>query len=170
VLYAVLEAAIQAGALVRNPAAGIRVPRSRPREMHVLSAAEVERLAEAIVPPYGLLVRFAAYTGLRAGELAALRVKRLDLLRGTVRVVESASEVGGRLVLGSTKTYAERTVRLPRLPREELAVYLAGRPRDPDGVRVHRAQGWAAAAQQLLSAHLLPGPGSGWAAGTGPLP
>jgi integrase len=48
-------------------------------------------------------------------------------------VVESASEVGGRLVLGSTKTYAERTVRLPRFLRDDLAVYLAGRPRDLDG-------------------------------------
>jgi integrase len=132
VLFAVLEAAIQAGALVRNPAAGVRVPRSHPREMHFLSAAEIERLAEAIVPPYGTLVRFAAYTGLRAGEIAALRVKRLDLLRGTVRVVEAASEVGGRLISGPTKTHAERTVRLPRFLRDELAAYLADRPRDHD--------------------------------------
>jgi integrase len=133
VLFAVLGAAIQAGALLRNPAVGIRVPRSRRREMRFLSAVEVERLAEAVVPPYGLLVRFAAYTGLRAGELVALRVGRLDLLRGTVRVVESASEVGGHLVFGSTKTYAERTIRLPRFLRDDLAVHLAGRPRDPDG-------------------------------------
>src|SRR4029453_562376 len=69
VLFAVLEAAIQAGALVRNPAAGIRLSPSRLREMHFLSAAEVERLAQAITPPYGTLVRFAAYTGLRAGEI-----------------------------------------------------------------------------------------------------
>jgi integrase len=141
VLFAVLEAAIQAGALLRNPAAGIRVPRSHRREMRFLSAVEVERLAEAIVPPYGLLVRFAAYTGLRAGELVALRVGRLDLLRGTVRVVESASEVGGRLVFGSTKTYAERTVRLPRFLRDDLAVHLAGRPRDPDGFVFTAAKG-----------------------------
>jgi site-specific recombinase XerD len=53
VLFAVLEAAIQAGALVRNPAAAVRVPRSHSREMHFLSAAEVEQLAEAIAPPYG---------------------------------------------------------------------------------------------------------------------
>src|SRR5512132_2114240 len=132
VLYAVLEAAIQAGALVRNPAAGVRAPRSHSREMHFLSAAEVERLAEAIVPPYGVLVRLAAYTGLRAGEIAALRVKRLDLLRGTVRVVEAASEVSGRLITGPTKTHAERTVRLPRFLRDELAAYLASRPRDRD--------------------------------------
>jgi len=132
VLYAVLEAAIQAGALVRNPAAGVRAPRSHSREMHFLSAAEVERLAEAIVPPYGVLVRFAAYTGLRAGEIAALRVKRLDMLRGTVRVVEAASEVSGRLITGPTKTHAERTVRLPRFLRDELAAYLASPPRDRD--------------------------------------
>jgi len=132
VLYAVLEAAIQASALVRNPAAGVRAPRSHSREMHFLSAAEVERLAEAIVPPYGVLVRFAAYTGLRAGEIAALRVKRLDLLRGTVRVVEAASEVSGRLITGPTKTHAERTVRLPRFLRDELAAYLASPPRDRD--------------------------------------
>jgi integrase len=132
VLFAVLEAAIQAGALVRNPAAGVRVPRSHSREMHFLSAAEVEQLAEAIVPPYGVLVRFAAYTGLRAGEIAALRVKRLDLLRGTVRVVESVSEVGGRLITGPTKTHAERTVSLPQFLRDELAAYLASRPRDRD--------------------------------------
>jgi integrase len=140
-LFAVLEAAIQAGALLRNPAAGIRVPRSRRREMRFLSAVEVERLAEAVVPPCGLLVRFAAYTGLRAGELVALRVGRLDLLRGTVRVVESASEVGGRLVFGSTKTYAERTVRLPRFLRDDLAAHLAGRPRDPDGFVFTAARG-----------------------------
>jgi integrase len=132
VLYAVLEAAIQAGALARNPAAGVRAPRSHSREMHFLSAAEVERLAEAIVRPYGVLVRFAAYTGLRAGEIAALCVKRLDLLRGTVRVVEAASEVSGRLVTGPTKTHAERTVRLPRFLRDELAAYLASQPRDRD--------------------------------------
>jgi integrase len=132
VLYAVLEAAIQAGTLVRNPATGVRAPRSHSREMHFLSAAEVERLAEAIVPPYGVLVRFAAYTGLRAGEIAALRVKRLDLLRGTVRVVEAASEVSGWLITGPTKTHAERTVRLPRFLRDELAAYLASPPRDRD--------------------------------------
>ena len=37
---------------------------ARPR----LDVAFTERLAEAITPPYGLLVRFAAPTGLRAGD------------------------------------------------------------------------------------------------------
>jgi integrase len=47
-------------------------------------------------------------------------------------VVESASEVGGRLITGPTKSHAERNVRLPRFLREELASYLADRPGDPE--------------------------------------
>ena len=64
-------------------------------------------------PEYSLLVRFAAYTGLRAGELGALRVCRLDLLRRRVEVTESVSEVKGHLVFGPTKTYQNRSVPIP---------------------------------------------------------
>jgi hypothetical protein len=51
---------------------------------------------------------------MRAGELAALRVGRLDLLAGRAEVVESITEVAGKLVAGPTKTNLRRTVRLPR--------------------------------------------------------
>lgn len=51
-----------------------------------LTAAEVDELAETIREPYGALVRFAAYSGLRAGEIGGLRVGRLDLLRRRVHV------------------------------------------------------------------------------------
>ena len=61
--------------------------------MHFLTAAQVEALA----PPYGVLIRFAAHAGLRPCEFVALRVGRLDVLRGTVRVAEAAPEVAGRL-------------------------------------------------------------------------
>jgi len=63
----------------------VRLPRIVRREMHFLTTAQVEQLAGVIAAPFSLLVRFDAYTGLRAGELAALRVGRLDLLRGTAR-------------------------------------------------------------------------------------
>jgi Phage integrase family len=82
-------------------------------------------------PRYGVLVRFAAYTGLRQCELVALRVGRLDLLRGTVRVAEAASEVAGRLEWGGVKTHEARTVRVPRSIAEELGAHLAGRPHQP---------------------------------------
>jgi integrase len=79
-----------------------------------------------------VLIRFAAYTGLRPCEFVALKVRRLDLLRGMVRVAEAAPEVAGRLEWGGVKTHEARTVRLPRSVAEELGVYLAGRPHGRD--------------------------------------
>ena len=78
-----------------------------------------------------MLVRVAAYTGLRPCEYVALRVGRLDLLWGTARVAEAAPEVAGHLEWGGVKTHEARTVRLPRSVAEELGVYLADRPHGP---------------------------------------
>ena len=88
VLGQILDAAVAGGRLHRNPAQGLRRPRIVEREMTFLSAAELERLASQITDPYGVLVRFLGWTGLRIGEAAALRVGRLDLLGRRVEVVE----------------------------------------------------------------------------------
>lgn len=149
VLRLVLDTAVGAKAQIANPCDGLKLPRSARAEMHFLTEAQVEALAVAIAhplirlggngatpqwrtefPDYGLLVRFAAYSGLRAGELEALRVRRLDLLRGRAEVAESVSEVNGRLVFGPTKTYQNRSVPLPRFLCDDLAPVLAGKGRD----------------------------------------
>jgi integrase len=132
VLSQILGSAVDGGRLPRNVAEGIKLPKVQRREMHFLTAAQVEALADAIVSPYGVLIRFAAYTGLRPCEFVALKVGRLDLLRGTVRVAEAAPEVAGHLEWGGVKTHEARTVRLPRSVAEELAASLAGRPHGRD--------------------------------------
>ena len=126
-----LASAVDGGRLARNVAEGVALPKIQRREMCFLDAVQVELLAAAITAPYGLLVRFAAYSGLRPEELVALRVGRLDLLGGTVRVAEAATEVGGLLEWGGVKTYEARTVRLPRFLCEQLAAYLAERSHGP---------------------------------------
>jgi integrase len=131
VLSQILASAVDGGRLPRNVAAGIKLPKVQRKEMHFLTAAQVEALAEAIIPPYGVLIRFAAYTGVRPGEFVALKVGRLDLLRGTVRVTEAAPEVAGHLEWGGVKTHEARTVRLPRSVAQELGAYLADRPHGP---------------------------------------
>jgi integrase len=134
VLGQVLASAVEGGRLARNPATGVRLPKLAPVKMLVLDPAEVEVLAASIERPYGVLVRFLAWTGLRVGEVAALRVHYLDLLAGRAEIVESATEVGGRLVWGPTKTYERRSVPLPRFLGQEVGAYLADRPHDPDAL------------------------------------
>ena len=68
----------------------------------------------AAAEPYGLLVRFLAYTGLRWGEMSALRVTNLDLLRRRMRITSAFVEIRGQLVEGTPKAHQMRTVPLPR--------------------------------------------------------
>jgi len=126
VLSMVLGSAAEAGAIKANPCANVKIGRAARREMVFLNADEVEALADAIVEPYGTLVRFAAYSGLRAGEIAALRVGRVNLMRRRVEVAESLAIVPRQgLVFGPTKNYQRRTVPLPAFLTDELAEYLA---------------------------------------------
>ena len=133
VLKPILDVAVDDQMIRTNPCVGVRLPTSHREEMLFLTPEQIADLADAITPPYGLLVTFAAYTGLRAGEIAALRVKHLDLMRGRVTVSESVAEVAGHgPVYGPTKTYAIRTLTLPRFLRDPLAAHIADRGHDPD--------------------------------------
>ncbi|HRE00491.1 MAG TPA: tyrosine-type recombinase/integrase, partial [Ilumatobacteraceae bacterium] len=76
-------------------------------------------------PEYGLFVRFAAFTGLRAGEIVGLRVKDLQLMRRRVHVHQSASEAYGQLQVVPTKTYERRSVPIPKSLIDDLTVQVA---------------------------------------------
>lgn len=133
VVRLVLAAAEGSGAIRGNPCNGVRVPMSPKADMVFLNAEQVEALAQAIDPRYATLIRFAAYTGLRAGEIGALRVGRLDLLRSRVLVAEAVTDVERLgLVFGEPKTYQRRSVTLPAFLRDELAAHLAGRSAGPE--------------------------------------
>jgi integrase len=98
-----------------------------------LNAEQVRTLAEATPQHYRLFVYMAAYTGLRASELAGLRRKDVDLLRGVVQVrlplkaldVERPDGTTGP-VFGTPKNGKPRTVTLPKFLRAMLADHLAG--------------------------------------------
>ena len=74
-----------------------------------LSAEQVSALAEA-ARPHELAIVTLAFTGLRFGELAALKVRRFDPVRRRLNVLESVTEVGSRLVWTTPKTHQARSV------------------------------------------------------------
>ncbi len=100
VLRLVLGLAVKSGALKANPVTDVEVSRTGRAEMIFLDPDQIMTLAAEVnapperyrreerrrdgYPEYGLLVRFAAFTGLRAGELVALRdfQPRLDAATG----------------------------------------------------------------------------------------
>jgi integrase len=98
--------------------------------MRLLDENEVAELATALPDRYGSLVIVAAFTGLRWGELAGLRVSDLDLLRRRLTVRSTLVEATEQEpTLGPPKSKAsERTITLPRFVAETLARHLETHP------------------------------------------
>jgi integrase len=128
VLRASLDQAVSDNTLGRNPAAGVRLPKSQPRDILKLNPNQIHRLAASASehqPGAGTLVTFLAYAGLRWGEAVALRVNAVDPLRHRIHVTESATEVGGRLVFGKPKNHRNRVVVVPRSVMDQIAAHIA---------------------------------------------
>jgi integrase len=129
VLRAVMNFAVDRDLLLRSPCRDIRLPSTAPARRHIPSPVELARLAEVMPDGYGLMVWLGAVVGLRWGEVAGLRVGRLDFLRSTVSVVEQRTRgARGRMVDVSPKSAAgRRTFRVPAALMAMLTDHLAER-------------------------------------------
>lgn len=120
-----LDAAVRDRRLASNPAAGVDLPRLPRKERRYLDHGQVAELANAC-GPYRPLVLVLGYCGLRWGEAAALRVGRVDTMRGRLDVAESMTEINGEAVFGTPKTHQSRSVPVPAFLRDLLAEHIAG--------------------------------------------
>ncbi|MGY0501035.1 site-specific integrase [Nocardia sp. FBN12] len=77
----------------------------------ILTHAQVAALAAESKHP--AIVMLLAYSGLRWGEMAALRPRDIDVARRRIHIVRSASKVNSRTVIGTPKTWERRTVAVP---------------------------------------------------------
>jgi integrase len=133
ILSKILQAAVDATPprLARNPAKGVRLPRTAHTEMTVLGPDQIDDLADAIDPRWRGLIYMGCYCGLRIGEMAALRVGDVNLVTRQITVLRSLTEVEGHQHLGATKTRAgRRVVPLPRQIVAELTPHLDGKHPD----------------------------------------
>lgn len=122
VLSRLLDEAIADNRLARNPARGVRLPVLASGDHRYLTPEQVERLALSC-GKYGDVVRVLAYCGLRYGELAALRTRRVDVKRRRIAIAENVTEVSGELTWGTPKSYQSRSVPIP----ESLLTVFVGR-------------------------------------------
>ena len=129
VLRQILEMAVDDRRIPRNPCMGVKSPRRQHRARGYLTHRQVELLARE-VGEYAIVVRFLAYTGLRWGEMAALRVESFDMLRRRVNIREAVAEVKGRVVWSSPKSHERRSVPFPAFLAEPLAVLMMGKRRE----------------------------------------
>src|SRR5258707_12641504 len=90
VLSSVLDAAVDYSYLNWNPARGVKFPlQGRRKEPRILNAEALAKLLVQLREPYRSMVTLTVLTGLRVGELLALRWKMVDLTARTIRISES---------------------------------------------------------------------------------
>jgi integrase len=124
-LKAILNTAVDDELIRRNPCRIKGAGNEPSPERPTITIEQVFVIAQHVRPWFRTLVLLAAFTGLRWGELLALRRRHLDLDDGIVKVRGSMGEIGGRLIEGPPKSAAgRRDVAIPEAIVPELRAHL----------------------------------------------
>jgi integrase len=124
-LRMLLNRAVDAEAIGRNPAARIQAPKAKRSKVRVLTPQELAKLVEHLPERWRAFVLVGAYSSLRWSELVALRRDDIDLEARTLRVDEKVVEVRGRFAWGAPKTpESARTIDLPEVVIRPLVEHL----------------------------------------------
>src|SRR5688500_19176564 len=88
-----------------NPPAGVDPPTGHTEEVRPLTRDEARRFLEVVRGDrLEALYVVALHTGLRQGELLALRWEDVDIEQKTLTVRRTITKDGGKLLVGPTKT------------------------------------------------------------------
>lgn len=140
VLHQALEAAERLGLVARDVSARVKRPRGKRREMRPLTPDEVNQLLETSRGHWlDPLWRLALTTGMREGELLALRWREVDLDRGRLSVVATLRYVEGEPVFSPPKTeHSRRQIALA----SEMVMVLRAQKQQQREWRVRAGGAW----------------------------
>lgn len=121
-LSAALNKAADLELIRRNPCRAVVRPRIEREELTVLESDEVQRLLrECREEPFYMPVLLAITTGMRRGEIIALRWQDVDLEQGALLVRRNAVQLAkGEVAFNETKTSKPRVIALPAFVVAEL--------------------------------------------------
>src|SRR3954470_19831952 len=139
-LHSVFERAQRDRVVTFNPCAHTELPKVIKKKARTLTPEEYVAILTALPAQHRLMVETAINTGLRWGELIALKPRHLDLIKRTLTVEETVVEVsiknspiGHRML---TKPYPKdnepRTMALPADLIDQLTAWITGRGLRPD--------------------------------------
>ncbi len=125
-LRAIMNTALDDNRIKRNPCRIKGADQEKAPERPVATVEQVFTLSETVPPRFRVLILAAALTGLRWGELIALRRCDVDLDAPSVRVPRRLAQLNsGQLVEGPPKSAAGfRTVAMPEILVDDFRRHL----------------------------------------------
>jgi integrase len=183
-LSTILNTAVTDDLIDRSPCRVERAGVEHAAERPTVTLAELDVIVEEMPERFKVLVLLAVWCQLRRGELLGLRRRDVDLLHGTISVVQTIQRVGGRVVVKEPKSRAGRR-RLTIPPHivdavaGHLGVFVAddpdalvftgvgGAPLAPQPFQKYWNRARAAAGRPDVHLHDLRHTGNTWAAATG---
>jgi integrase len=130
-LHGVFKRAVRDRVMAYNPCAETELPKVVAKKTHIPTPQEFQRLLEFIPSRFLPLVLTEIETGLRWGELIALRPRHVDFLRRTITVEETIVEVSRK-----NSPTGERYVIKP-YPKDDESRVIGVRPRLLDVLATH---------------------------------
>ena len=122
ILNMIFDYAIVKGYASNNPCGPVKLPSGLPKAKRDMPTDEqLEAVKKGVKEPFGLFPYMLLYTGMRRGELLALRWEDIDLKAGVIHVTKSVYFAGSASIVKEPKTESgKRTVVLLDALREVL--------------------------------------------------
>ena len=120
----VLQAAVDSGYLERNAAQGVQIGGRETNTQRVfLTPPQIQNLLAKLGEPCRAVVLTAVLTGMRIGEVLALRWNRVDFLRGSLEVAQTYSD--GQFGTPKTRS-SQRVIPMSSALSKALELHRAG--------------------------------------------
>jgi integrase len=125
VLHTALARAVKVEIIPRNVAALVRPPKVEAREVQILDSQQINTVLRALEGhSLSPVVTVAVGTGMRRGEICALRWGDVDLDAGTIRVNRSLEETASGLRVKPPKSrHGKRMISIPHSAADALRAH-----------------------------------------------
>lgn len=130
--YLILSAMLKAATLedppiiLTNPCTGVKLPAKPPKKRRYFTDKEIEAILDELIEPYRTLAELSMWSGLRWQEVAGLRGRDIDWLRGLILGIQQVMTSRGLRPYPKSEE-SDAVIPVPDHVMDDLRLLMTGR-------------------------------------------